>query len=123
MRYFRVLHGSEIIYAIIIPHYEEKSIDFLIKIYKPCPARNGRKEKLWQRKKNFKREKKYSLAEKRAYWVGYGHGMSYPSGKSASYKDALSVKEKESYLAGFKKTNVIDPSDSNAFAKKARRNR
>ena len=73
------------------------------------------------KKKDFKR--KYSVAEKRAYWVGFGHGLEYPSGKSASYKDALSDKEKESYLAGFKKTRAIDAADSNAFAKKARRNR
>ena len=30
----------------IISHSKEKSIDFLIKIYKPCPALNGRKEKI-----------------------------------------------------------------------------
>ena len=72
-------------------------------------------------KKKIKR--KYTVAEKRAYWVGFGHGLEYPSGKSASYKDALSDKEEKSYLAGFKKTRAIKASDSNAFAKKARRNR
>ena len=76
-----------------------------------------------KRPKMYRRKKKYSVFEKRAYWVGFGHGLSYPSGKSASYIHAMSSKEKESYLSGFKKTDSIDVADSNAFVEKARRNR
>ena len=51
--------------------------------------------------------RRHTLSEKRAYWVGYGHGLSYPSSKSKSYKDSLTAREEESYMAGFKKADAI----------------
>ena len=69
--------------------------------------------------KNKKRDlKKYSLAEKRSYWVGYGMGLENPSGKASSYATSLSSKEKISFKNGISKARNIPVADMNYFQKK-----
>ena len=52
--------------------------------------------------------RRHTLSEKRAYWVGYGHGLSYPSTKSAKFKSSLTDREEKSYMAGFRKADAIE---------------
>ena len=81
----------------------------------PCSAlQNGKENKM-------KKNRKYSSFEKRAYYIGFGQGLQYPSAKSASYSTSLSDLEKQSYLNGFRKSNSIKPSNGSAFSKRRKK--
>ena len=74
---------------------------------------------LQNRKEN--KMKKYTSKEKRAYYIGFGEGLEYPSGKVGSYSDSLSAREKKSFLNGFYKSKAIKPSNCDAFRSKKKR--
>lgn len=64
------------------------------------------------------RKKWFSNKERKAYWVGFGQGLSYPSAKAASYVDSLTVLERKSLSNGFKKSDAISAANWGAFKKK-----
>lgn len=68
-----------------------------------------------------KKNKRFSLAERKAYWIGYGMGLQNPSGKSGSYVSSLSENRKKSFKNGYDKSYKIPVTDMQYFQNKKRK--